>query len=67
MEQIIASVIEKSLVGGAFLYMLYHYTTRFTESLADVSITLKKVSTTMNRMDMRMEQMEKRIEKLEDK
>jgi hypothetical protein len=33
METIIASVIEKSLVGGAFIYLLYMFTTKFNDNL----------------------------------
>ena len=67
MEDVFISVLEKSVVGGAFMYLLYHFISRFTCSLTDVSNTLRQISQTMNSMDMRMEQMEKRIEKLEDK
>lgn len=60
MEEIIASVIEKSLVGGAFLLLLYHYVTR-------VTTTLEKISKTMDKIDMRFEQVEQRITRLEEK
>ncbi len=64
MEQIIAGVIEKSLVGGAFLWLLYQYTTIITKSVNQIATTLAKVSSTMTSMDKRMAQVEKDIEEL---
>ena len=64
MQEIIASVIEKSLVGGAFLFLLYHNNVTITGAIRDIATTLGEVSTTMNRMDIRMEQVEKDVEEL---
>lgn len=67
MEAIIASVIEKSLVGGAFLYLLHAFVTKFSVTLNDVSITLAQVSHTLLSMDARMGKLEDRVNELEGK
>lgn len=67
MEQIIAGVIEKSLIGGAFVYMLHHFLTQFSTSLEKVTTTLEDVSNAMKMMNARMQSVEKRIERLEEK
>lgn len=67
MEQIIASVIEKSLIGGAFVYMLHYFLTQFSASLEKVTTTLEDVSNAMKMMNARMQSVEQRIERLEEK
>lgn len=67
MEQIIAGIVEKSLVGGAFVYLLHYFLTQFSKSLEKVTNTLDDISNTMRMMDARMHSVEKRIEKLEEK
>jgi hypothetical protein len=67
MEQIIAGVIEKSLIGGAFLFLLYHNNVNVLGALREISGTLNSVVQTLNKMDLRMEQVEKRIDKVEEK
>ena len=62
MEQIIAGVLEKTLVGGAFLFLLYHNNVTLAKSVQEISRTLTNVSKTMNRMDTRMAQVEKDVE-----
>lgn len=58
LESIIVGVLEKTLVGGAFLFLLYHYVTK-------VVVTLDRIAETMNRMDLRFSHVEKRLDKLE--
>ena len=67
MEQVVASIVEKSLVGGAFVYMLHYFLNRFSASLEKVTSTLDDISNTMRMMDARMHSVEQRIEKLEEK
>ena len=62
-----AQVLEKSLIGGAFLFMLYHNNVTFAGTLKEVAQTLGNISATMNRMDMRMEQLEEDVEALKRK
>lgn len=66
MEQVIASILEKSLVGGAFLFLLYHNNVTLAGSIKEVANTLAEISKTMLSMDRRMEQVEKDVEKLKD-
>lgn len=67
MEAVIASVIEKSLIGGAFIYMLHFFLTKFSTSLEQVTSTLNDISNTMKIMDTRMEGVEERIQNLEER
>jgi hypothetical protein len=67
MEQVIASVIEKSLIGGAFLWLLYHNQVNVLSTVKEISNTLTEVVTTLHKMDLRMEQVERRIDKVEEK
>lgn len=67
MEQLIANIIEKSLVGGAFIYMLHYFFTQFSASLEKVTSTLDDISSTMRTMDARMQSVERRIERLEER
>lgn len=67
MEEIIAGVIEKSLIGGAFIYMLHYFFNKFATTLETISSTLFSVSDIMRKIDLRMEQVEKRVERLENR
>jgi hypothetical protein len=58
METIIASAIEKSLVGGAFIYLLYMFTTKFNVTLEKIAETLVHVSNTLNNLDERVKKLE---------
>lgn len=65
MEEIVVSIIEKSLIGGAFLYMLYYFLGRFGNALESVSKTLESISSTLLRTNFRLDAIEERIKKLE--
>ena len=81
MENVIASVLEQSIIAGAFIYMLYTQTSRndntlikITESMGEMSGTMHRVcntmgdiSDTMSNMNARMEHMERRIERIEER
>lgn len=67
MEEIIVSTIEKTLVGGAFIYLLHYFVNKFNNSLISISDSMVKVTEVLLRMDMRFEQIEKRLEKLEER
>ena len=64
MEQLIAGVLEKSLIGGAFLYLLWHNNITLVNSVKDIALTLTDVSNTLIKMDKRMEQVEQDVELL---
>jgi phage-related protein len=67
MEQVIGKVIETTVMGGAFLYLLHHVTTNFNTILNKITVAIEKIAETLLRIDMRVEQLEKRINELEDK
>lgn len=47
MEQLIASVLEQSILAGAFIYMLYAQTTRSDTTLTKITDQLGGMATTM--------------------
>lgn len=65
LEELIASLIEKSLIGGAFLYMLHFFLTKFSTSLDNVGNNLKSVSDALLKMNIRLDNIEKRMDKVE--
>jgi hypothetical protein len=70
LEELIASLLEKSLIGGCFIYLLYYVVQNMksiTDSLGCVGETLKEVSGTLLKIDLRVEMLEKRMNTLEDK
>lgn len=64
MEGLIVSLFEKSLVGGAFVYLLYFFVNKFNITLLDVATTLKEVSGTLSSMDARMTTLEEEVKNL---
>lgn len=74
MEELIYGILEKSLVGGAFLYLLYMYTTKFVttqEKIVDglldmqkgqveMSKTMSDISETLSDLDGRVLALEKK-------
>ena len=67
MEEIIAGVIEKSLVGGAFVYMLHFFLTRVSTTLETVGETLTGIVDTLADISDTMKNMDARITKLEER
>lgn len=65
MEALIVSLLEKTIVGGAFIYLLYYFVSKFSVTLERISATLERISNTLLRMDIRFENLEKRVEQLE--
>lgn len=67
MEDLILKIIENSLVGGAFLLLLWKFITDFSSSqkgivdgLTQMSTTLVKVSETLNNLDDRVKALEEK-------
>jgi hypothetical protein len=58
MEELIQGILEKSLVGGAFLYLLYMFTTKFNVTLERIADTLVEVSKSLNNLDERVRKLE---------
>ena len=67
MEEIIASLLEKSLIGGAFLFLLYFLVNKCIVQLENISNSLVAVSNTLVHIDNRIILVEKRLDKLENR
>ena len=67
MEAVVASLLEKTLVGGAFIYLLHYFVNKQSVTLDRIAETLGKVSETLVSMDNRMGQLEQRVEELEER
>jgi hypothetical protein len=80
-EELIAGLLEKSVLAGAFMYMLHYFLTKqekhqdrqtntlvaIGDTLAKVSITLLEVCHTLETLGDNMESMDRRIQKLEER
>ena len=60
MEQLIASLLEKTLVGGAFIYLLHSFVNK-------QAVTLDKIADTLGKVSETLASLEQRVEKLEEK
>ena len=58
MEEAIIGVLENSLVGGAFVYMLYYITKNFKDALDKNTDKLEQISDTLEMMDRRIAKLE---------
>lgn len=74
MEDVILSLVEKSVTGAALMFLLYYLVKNMeniAQNLSDFGCSLQNVSQTLLKIDMRFEQLEyridNRIDKLEDK
>jgi uncharacterized membrane-anchored protein len=59
MEQVLISILENSIVGGFFVYMLFYITKNFKEALDKNTDQLEQISNTLNTMDQRISKLEK--------
>lgn len=62
MEAIFASVFEKSVVYGAFLWLLWHTLGEFSKALKESNNTMKEISKTLIGFEHRLEKIEKKQE-----
>lgn len=67
MDALIVSLLEKSLVGGAFIYMLHFFLTRVSHTLEEVARNLAGIVATLAEISETMKAMDARITKLEEK
>jgi uncharacterized coiled-coil protein SlyX len=67
LETVIAGLLEKTLVGGAFIYLLHYFVNKQSVTLEGIANTLLKISNTLTRLDTRMGKLENRVEELEEK
>jgi hypothetical protein len=62
MEQILISILENSIVGGSFVYMLFYITKNFKEALDKNTDQLEQISNTLNTMDQRISKLEEGVD-----
>lgn len=70
MEELILNLLEKSVISGCFVFLLYYVVQNMksiSESNSCIGTTLKEVSNTLLKIDLRVETLEKRINSLEKK
>jgi septal ring factor EnvC (AmiA/AmiB activator) len=70
METVIASLIEKSVVAGAFVLLLWHFINtnakqmdKFAEQLAKSNKALDNINKTLSGFDMRLQRLEEQNNK----
>jgi hypothetical protein len=67
MEELILKIIENSLIGGAFLFLLYQFVTKFTKTQEDIVSGLTSVATTLLKVSETLNNLDERVKALEEK
>lgn len=67
MEELILKVIENSLVGGAFLFLLYQFVTKFTATQQSIVSALTTMGETMINISNTLKNLDERVKALEEK
>jgi hypothetical protein len=67
MDELIMKIIENSLIGGAFLFLLYQFVTKFTKTQENIVSALAQMSKTMGEMSIYLKSLDDRVKDLEDK
>jgi hypothetical protein len=67
MDELIMKIIENSLIGGAFLFLLYQFVTKFTKTQENIVGALAEMSKTMGEMSIYLKSLDDRVKDLEDK
>lgn len=69
MEAVIASMVEKSVITGAFLLLLWHFITtnarqmdKFAEQMRKSNQALEKINNTLSGFDMRLQRLEEKVD-----
>lgn len=69
MEAVIASMVEKSVITGAFLLLLWHFITtnarqmdKFAEQMHKSNQALEKINKTLSGFDMRLQRLEEKVD-----
>lgn len=62
MEAILASMFEKSVVYGAFLWLLWYTLGEFSKALKESNKTMKEISKTLIGLEHRLAKIEKKQE-----
>lgn len=58
MEAIVASLLEKSVVYGAFVWLLWHILSDFSKALNESNKTMKEISETLISFEQRLTRIE---------
>jgi uncharacterized protein YoxC len=69
LEELAFQVVEKTIVGGAFIYLLVHIIkdkAELSKNLAIFGDTLKDISHTLSNIDKSIQSLERRVSNLED-
>lgn len=67
MEELILKIIENSLVGGAFMFLLYQFVTKFTKTQEDIVTALSGIANTLVQISDSLETLDERVKALEEK
>lgn len=65
MEEVAKVITQYGLVGGAFLFLLYHNNITLMNHMKEITKTLSAINKNLSKMDARLEQVEKRIDEME--
>lgn len=66
MDELILKIIENSLVGGAFMFLLYQFVTKFTTTQQDIVSALSEITKTLSTMSNTLSTLDERVRKLEE-
>lgn len=67
MEELILKIIENSLIGGAFLFLLYQFVTKFTATQQSIVSALNEMTKAMTEMSIYLKRLDERVSELENK
>lgn len=67
MEELILKIIENSLIGGAFLFLLYQFVTKFTTSQENIVSGLTQITNTLIEVSNSLKTLDDRVKALEEK
>lgn len=65
MDQMLYNLGEKSVIAGAFVYLLVYFVGQNSKILGDIADTLKDISNTLANIDKRVEKLERRVNQME--
>lgn len=67
MEELIAKIIEQSIVSGGFLFLLWHMVTKQDKTLNNIADVMEKQLEVISEMKTEMSNMNERLTDLERK
>ena len=60
-------LVENSLVGGAFMFLLYQFVTKFTKTQENIVDGLSDIAKTMHEISTNLKNLDERVKALEEK